>query len=63
MELDELEPTGYFSEFSWHSFEEDGPPDTTADLRDGIQLLAATGEPEEQSDAELLKVLQDNQAD
>lgn len=27
MELDELTPTGYFSEFSWHSFDEDEPAD------------------------------------
>jgi hypothetical protein len=63
MELDELEPTGYFSEFSWHSFEEDGPPDTTSDLRDDMQLLAATGQDQERLEAEPLKVGQDNQGD
>jgi hypothetical protein len=39
MELDELEPTGYFSEFSWIS-NEDEEEDTVAVL-DGADIFAA----------------------
>ena len=40
MELDELTPTGYFSEFSWHSFDEDEPADALPNPFEDTQLLA-----------------------
>jgi hypothetical protein len=40
MELDELTPTGYFSEFSWHSFDEDDPADVLPNPFEDAQLLA-----------------------
>jgi hypothetical protein len=40
MELDELTPTGYFSEFSWHSFDEDDTADALPNPFEDVQLLA-----------------------
>jgi hypothetical protein len=52
MEMDDLAPTGYFSEFSWHSFEEDGPPDTTPLAFDVPHLLVVSRNGAEVSDAD-----------
>ena len=40
MELDELTPTGYFTEFSWHSFDEDEPADMLPNPFEDAQLLS-----------------------
>ena len=40
MELDELTPSGYFSEFSWHSFDEDEPADLLPNPFEDAQMLA-----------------------
>lgn len=61
MDFDELQPTGYFSEFSWHSYEEDGPPYSPFDTGDSGQMFAASGEAQERSDAEMLGGRQDHQ--
>ena len=42
MELDELTPTGYFSEFSWHSLDEDEPADLLPNPFEDAQMLATT---------------------
>jgi hypothetical protein len=42
MQLDELTPTGYFSEFSWHSFDEDESADLLPNPFEDAQLLATT---------------------
>ena len=42
MELDELTPLGYFSEFSWHSFDEDEPADMLPNPFEDVQVLATT---------------------
>ena len=63
MDFDELEPTGYFSEFSWHSYEEDGPPYSPFEPSDNGQLLVASGKAQERSDAEARGGRQDNQED
>ena len=42
LELDELTPLGYFSEFSWHSFDEDEPADVLPNPFEDVQLLATT---------------------
>ena len=52
MDFDELQPTGYFSEFSWHSFEDGDPPYTSVYWGDIAQAIAAPGEAQERSDAE-----------
>jgi hypothetical protein len=59
MEMDDLAPTGYFSEFSWHSFEEDGPPDTTPFAFDLPRLLTGTRNGAEVSDADSSRDLQE----
>jgi len=63
MDFDELRPTGYFSEFSWYSYEEDSPPYSPFVPGDYVQMLVASGEAQERSDAEARRERQDNQED
>jgi len=44
MESDPLTPSGYFSEFSWYSLDDDGPPQTSVTLFEGPQMRVAPEE-------------------
>ena len=63
MDFDELQPTGYFSEFSWHSFEDDDLPNTPFDWGDSAPVLVAAGAAQESSEAEARGGRQDSQED
>jgi len=51
MELDELTPTGYFSEFSWHSSDEDELADVMPNPFEDADMLATSSDAPQASDA------------